>query len=95
MKTVLGILKSTSLFCAEYQIKSVSMMNKTKLKVYKRVHQDVYEKFDEAEQFINKKIKEKRFSLLLKKLKKKEIKENKIISERGNLFCLRKLEVCC
>ena len=42
-----------------------------------------------------KKIKEKRFSLLLKKLKKKEIKENKIISERGNLFCLRKLEVCC
>ena len=70
-------------------------MNKTKLKVYKRVHQDVCEKFDEAEQFINKKIKEKRFSLLLKKLKKKEIKENKIISERGNLFCLRKLEVCC
>ena len=54
MKTVLGILKSTSLFCAEYQIKSVSMMNKTKLKVYKRVHQDVCEKFDEAEQFINK-----------------------------------------
>ena len=95
MKTVLGILKSMSLFRAEYQIKTVSMMNKTKLKVYKKVLQDVCEKFDEAEQFINKKIKEKRFSLPIKKLKKKEINENKIISERGNLFCLRKLKVCC
>ena len=79
MKTVLGILKSTSLFCAEYQIKSVSMMNKTKLKVYKRVHQDVCEKFDEAEQFINKKIKEKRFSLLLKKLKKIKLSVKEVI----------------
>ena len=49
-------------------------MNKTKLKVYKKLLCKVCEKFDGAEQFINDKI--------------EEICSQKIISERGNLFCL-------
>ena len=48
-------LHSENYFCARIDL---LRMNKTKLNVYKKVLHEVCEKFNEAEEFINKKIEE-------------------------------------